>query len=219
MSFLLISRQQKQWTKPYYGYSSSLLLKRPKLKQQCQYNYLIHPKRIEVPFQWNYYDYYSTSTFTKKIIVSSCSNGLIHHHKFVSFHPDSQYHPNNNNNNNSGGGGGRMRYFSNSNSSVLPKGACPFKLLQIPKDCEYKIVKTKFLKIAMLHHPDQIKNQYSHLSMEKQEEQMKKSTNLFMKARAAFDAIVEGTNGLALLRSDVETTSTTKKKMSNDEFE
>ena len=189
----------------YYGFSSSFLLK----QQQQQYT----KKRIE---PWNYshdcyYYSYSTMTCKKKLtpnwndIHTTTRRRRKEDMVDVSLH---HYY------------GGR-RYLSSSSrtSGVLPKGVCPFGLLQIPKDCDYKIVKTKFLKIAMLHHPDQIKNQYSHLSSDKQELQMKKSTDLFMKARAAFDAIVEGDDGLAILRSEVEANQTQSQKMSNEEFE
>jgi len=58
----------------------------------------------------------------------------------------------------------------------------------------YTKVKAAFLKIAMQHHPDT-----NNAETEQEEEEHK---NIFLKARAAFEQIVQGPDGRAILRSE-----------------
>ena len=81
------------------------------------------------------------------------------------------------------------------------KKADPFKILGIVdagrKDegsVLFKDVKKKFLRIAMEHHPDTMSK--------KDEESMANSRDFFISAREAFEQIVEGPNGFAILRSE-----------------
>lgn len=58
----------------------------------------------------------------------------------------------------------------------------------------FKDVKKTFLRIAMEHHPDTMSK--------KDEESMANSRDIFIAAREAFEQIVEGPNGVAVLRSE-----------------
>lgn len=58
----------------------------------------------------------------------------------------------------------------------------------------YTTVKAAFLKIAMQHHPD--------TSNAETEQEAEEHKNIFLKARAAFEQIVQGPNGQAILRSE-----------------
>jgi len=73
--------------------------------------------------------------------------------------------------------------------AVLPPGAPP-------RDILFVTVKKQFLKIAMAHHPDTLRS--SNATAEQQEA----SQELFIRARKAFEAIVEGPDGWAILRSE-----------------
>lgn len=58
----------------------------------------------------------------------------------------------------------------------------------------FKDVKKTFLRIAMEHHPDTMSK--------KDEESITNSRDIFISAREAFEQIVEGPNGVAILRSE-----------------
>jgi hypothetical protein len=66
----------------------------------------------------------------------------------------------------------------------------------------YATVKRTFLKIAMTHHPD--------TSTADTPEEVSKHREIFLAARKAFEAIVEGSNGIAILRSESEKHKNTK---------
>jgi hypothetical protein len=78
------------------------------------------------------------------------------------------------------------------------KEECPFFTLGLteephPKDIQvdFTTVKRTFLRVAMSHHPDTTDHDDDDESRE-----------IFIKARKAFEAIVEGPGGLAILRSE-----------------
>jgi hypothetical protein len=58
----------------------------------------------------------------------------------------------------------------------------------------YRAVKTAFLKIAMAHHPDTTEAET--------QEEMDAHRDIFIRAREAFEMIVPGPNGAAILRSE-----------------
>ena len=70
-----------------------------------------------------------------------------------------------------------------------PKEPCPFHVLELQKEIPYSHVKKRFLRIAMEHHPDTGNNS-------------DESRDIFIAARQAFEAIVEGNDGIAILRSE-----------------
>lgn len=63
-----------------------------------------------------------------------------------------------------------------------------------PEGISYSIVKRTFLQIAMKHHPD--------TSTASTPEDISKHREIFLAARKAFEAIVEGTDGYAIVRSE-----------------
>jgi DnaJ-class molecular chaperone len=72
----------------------------------------------------------------------------------------------------------------------------PFHILGLSKDSEMKFgaVKKIFLRIAMKHHPD--------TAGTTDEEKIRENREIFIDARKAFEAIVEGPDGIAILRSE-----------------
>jgi hypothetical protein len=101
-----------------------------------------------------------------------------------------------------------LRSFS-STSSASP---CPFRTLRISKTTQYKTAKKKFLKIAMTNHPD-VMNQQLDKESPDFEAQMINSVDKFMKARKAFESLVEGEDGVCMLRVEAEAID----EMMNDE--
>jgi hypothetical protein len=71
---------------------------------------------------------------------------------------------------------------------------CPYQQLNVEKEAEYKVVKKAFLRLAMENHPDTA----GHDS----EKSKKKALNIFMKARSAFESIVEMPDGGSGLKSE-----------------
>mmetsp|Transcript_24524 Transcript_24524/g.37792 ORF Transcript_24524/g.37792 Transcript_24524/m.37792 type:complete len:268 (-) Transcript_24524:201-1004(-) len=84
-------------------------------------------------------------------------------------------------------------------STVTKKLPCPFKTLGVSKSAKYKKVKTMFLQIAMSHHPDTNKAET--------EEQEKKYREAFIKARQAFESLMESEDGGVMLKPLEEETS------------
>ena len=70
----------------------------------------------------------------------------------------------------------------------------PFRVLGIPKGTDYTTVKRTFIKIAMDNHPD--------TSAAESEEERTRHREIFMAARKAFEKIVEGPGGQAILRPE-----------------
>ena len=71
----------------------------------------------------------------------------------------------------------------------------PFRVLGLPsKDTTYKTVKQKFLQIAMKHHPD--------TTNAESDEERDEHRQVFVAARMAFEDIVEGPDGMAIMRSE-----------------
>lgn len=70
---------------------------------------------------------------------------------------------------------------------VLGLKESPEQVVEIP----FSTVKKRFLTIAMKHHPDTT-----------QQEDNEQSREIFIAARKAFEALVEGPNGVAILRSE-----------------
>lgn len=91
------------------------------------------------------------------------------------------------------------------------KGPCPYKTLGIPTESTYAAVKKTFLKIAMSHHPDVVG--------EEEPEVKRKSIELFMRSRKAFEDIVEVDDGMSALREEVELEEKLKAQMSDEEFD
>lgn len=75
---------------------------------------------------------------------------------------------------------------------------------QIP----FQQVKTRFLQIAMKHHPDTSK------ASTKEEEQADR--DIFVKARKAFEALVEAPDGMAILRSESDQHAATQEEQEED---
>jgi len=103
--------------------------------------------------------------------------------------------PNNLTNNNNYTTTATTRLFS----SMTKKSPCPFKTLGVSKSAKYKKVKTKFLQIAMSHHPDTNKAET--------EEEEKKYREAFIKARQAFESLMESEDGGAMIKPPEEETS------------
>jgi hypothetical protein len=80
---------------------------------------------------------------------------------------------------------------------------CPFRALRISKKTPYSTAKKSFLKIAMNNHPD-VLNQRLDKDDPDYETKMKKAVDLFMKSRTAFESLVEGDDGVCILRIEVE---------------
>ena len=70
----------------------------------------------------------------------------------------------------------------------------PFKILGISKNTDYATVKRTFLNIAMAHHPDTSKAETA--------EERERHRDIFVTARKAFELLIEGPGGLAVLRSE-----------------
>jgi hypothetical protein len=88
------------------------------------------------------------------------------------------------------------RYFDARKKIKRSKGKCPFKVLGVRKDMLYKDVKLTFLKIAMTNHPD------THAS--ETEEDSAKMREVFITARIAFESLMGGPDGVAILKEDAE---------------
>ena len=80
----------------------------------------------------------------------------------------------------------------------------PFVVLGVSEKDQYSAVKKSFLKLAMKHHPD------TATAKTKEEEESNRET--FMKIREAFEALVEGPQGIAVRRSESD------KKWEEDEL-
>lgn len=106
-----------------------------------------------------------------------------------------------------------VRSLSTPASWALKKAVCPFRILGVPTESTYAVVKKSFLKIAMQHHPDVVG--------ELEGDEKQKSVDLFMKSRQAFESIVEVEGGMAALREEIEMEKGLKKqsKMSDEEFD
>jgi len=106
-----------------------------------------------------------------------------------------------------------IRSLSTPASRALKKASCPYNALGVPQESTYAIVKKAFLKIAMSHHPDVVG--------ELEAEEKKRSVELFMKCRKAFESIVEVDGGMSALREEVELEAglTEKSKMTDEEFD
>lgn len=109
--------------------------------------------------------------------------------------------------------GSAIRSLSTPASRALKKAVCPFRILGVPTESTYAVVKKSFLRIAMQHHPDVVG--------ELEGDEKQKSVDLFMKSRQAFESIVEVEGGMAALREEVEMEKGLKKqsKMSDEEFD
>jgi hypothetical protein len=72
----------------------------------------------------------------------------------------------------------------------------PFRILGLSasEKISYTAVKQLFIKIAMQHHPD--------TTSAETEEERNRHRDIFMQARKAFEDIVEGPDGMAVVRSD-----------------
>jgi len=95
------------------------------------------------------------------------------------------------------------------------KEPCPFQTLRISKESTYKSAKTSFLKIAMNNHPD-VLNQRLDKNSPHYANEMKKAVDLFMKARKAFESLVEADDGSCVLRVEVEAINA---MMTNEQFD
>lgn len=69
----------------------------------------------------------------------------------------------------------------------------PFHVLGVPEGTAYTAVKKRFLQLAMQHHPDVRGNSGT-------AEDAEASREIFISARKAFEALVEGPGGEAILR-------------------
>lgn len=70
----------------------------------------------------------------------------------------------------------------------------PFLVLGVKQDEQYSVVKRCFLELAMKYHPD--------TARATKPEEIAAHRDLFISFRKAFEAIAEGPNGLAILRSE-----------------
>ena len=98
-------------------------------------------------------------------------------------------------------------------AQAFKEAGCPYRVLGVPKESTYAVVKKAFLKAAMSHHPDVVG--------EEDPDQKRKSIEKFMKVREAFEAVVEIDGGMSALRQDVELENeiSSKSKMSDEEFD
>lgn len=76
------------------------------------------------------------------------------------------------------------------------KKNCPFRILGISPEAEYKVAKTTFLKIAMENHPD--------TAIVETEEDRIKLREIFIKARRAFESLAEAPDGSIVLQEHVD---------------
>jgi hypothetical protein len=101
-----------------------------------------------------------------------------------------------------------IRYSST--SQPRPYGTststCPFQILGLPKQTEYRVVKKQFLKLALKHHPD------TAVTNKGDKKAMAKAIELFMNVRKAFEQIIELEDGIAGIRTNSE------KSMDGKEF-
>jgi DnaJ-class molecular chaperone len=109
-----------------------------------------------------------------------------------------------------------IRSTFNASQRFFSTGSCPFKVLQVSRGSTYAEAKKSFLKVAMHHHPDTIQQRLDP-DDEHYEETLKKSVDKFMTARKAFEGLVEGDDGVCLLRSDVEIVE--ELQMTDQQFE
>mmetsp|Transcript_27946 Transcript_27946/g.41267 ORF Transcript_27946/g.41267 Transcript_27946/m.41267 type:complete len:211 (+) Transcript_27946:76-708(+) len=72
----------------------------------------------------------------------------------------------------------------------------PFKILGIRESADYAAAKRSFLQIAMKNHPDT-----SNVENESEKEKMR---DIFMKARKAFEKLVEAPDGSVLLKEEAD---------------
>ena len=77
------------------------------------------------------------------------------------------------------------------------------------------MAKTTFLKIAMSNHPD-VLNQRMDKDSDDYEKEMKNAVDQFMKARSAFESLVEGPDGKCILRIEAEAV---EDMMNDDQFD
>ena len=68
----------------------------------------------------------------------------------------------------------------------------------------------------MHHHPDTIQQRLDP-NDEKHQEKLNEAVDIFMNARKAFEGLVEGDDGMCLLRTDVEIAE--ELEMSDEQFE
>jgi hypothetical protein len=95
------------------------------------------------------------------------------------------------------------RYFASQDRRIPPRynkkrssKVDPFQVLQVRRSTPYAQVKTTFLKLAMIHHPDVLQD--------KSAKEQALSRDIFIQARQAFEAIVEdGTTGGICLREEL----------------
>eukprot|EP00525_Craspedostauros_australis_P013397 CAMPEP_0198118220 /NCGR_PEP_ID=MMETSP1442-20131203/20800_1 /TAXON_ID= /ORGANISM="Craspedostauros australis, Strain CCMP3328" /LENGTH=233 /DNA_ID=CAMNT_0043776441 /DNA_START=242 /DNA_END=943 /DNA_ORIENTATION=+ len=90
----------------------------------------------------------------------------------------------------------QKRHFDSRRKQKKRKVRNPFKVLRIKRGMKYKEVKGKFLKIAMQNHPD--------TSSTEDEAEQDKMREVFIAARIAFESLVEGDDGIAILKSEKE---------------
>jgi len=74
----------------------------------------------------------------------------------------------------------------------------PFLVLGVTPKEQYSVVKRTFLQLAMKHHPDTAANR------ETSQEEEQASHDTFIAIRKAFEALVEGPEGVAVLRTDAD---------------
>jgi len=87
-------------------------------------------------------------------------------------------------------------FFSTAFNKKKRKYKDPFIVLGVSSKSDYKTVKRAFLKIAMDNHPDT-----AEVSTEQEKDILK---DVFMKARAAFERVLEMPDGSCALKEDIE---------------
>jgi DnaJ-class molecular chaperone len=93
---------------------------------------------------------------------------------------------------------------------------CPFFVLGVPKTgAKYATAKKNFLKVAMNNHPDVMKQRLDEDS-EDFEKEMKSAVDKFMRAKAAFEEIVEDDDGMCMLRIQAKAMD---EMMNNEQFD
>jgi DnaJ domain len=90
----------------------------------------------------------------------------------------------------------QLRWISKKRKKQLQRNSPddPFNVLGISRTESYASVKNTFLQIAMKHHPD--------TSSAGTEAEREANKDVFVAARKAFEAIVAGPDGLAILKSE-----------------
>jgi hypothetical protein len=89
----------------------------------------------------------------------------------------------------------QVRWSSKKRQRQLKKpGIDAFAVLGVTRSHKYVAVKSAFLQIAMKHHPDTVTADT--------EDERESSKEIFVAARKAFEAIVAGPDGLAILKSE-----------------